>query len=114
MLASLALIFLLGLAAALLCQRFKLPSIIGLLAVGIVLGPHLLNWLDPSILAISADLRKIALIIILLKAGFSLNLQDLKKVGRPALLMAFLPSTLEILAFTFILIKNRGGTICNI
>ena len=102
MLASLALIFLLGLAAALLCQRFKLPSIVGLLAVGIVLGPHLLNWLDPSILAISADLRKIALIIILLKAGFSLNLQDLKKVGRPALLMAFLPSTLEILAFTFI------------
>ena len=95
MLASLALIFLLGLAAALLCQRFKLPSIVGLLAVGIVLGPHLLNWLDPSILAISADLRKIALIIILLKAGFSLNLQDLKKVGRPALLM-------EILAFTFI------------
>ena len=102
MLASLAFIFLLGLTAALLCQKFKLPSIVGLLAVGIILSPHLLNWLDSSILAISADLRKIALIIILLKAGFSLNLQDLKKVGRPALLMAFLPSTLEILAFTFI------------
>ncbi len=99
MLASLAFIFLAGLAMAALCQYMKLPRIIGMLATGILLGPSVLNLLDPSILSISADLRKIALIIILLKAGLSLNLSDLKKVGRPAVLLSFLPASCEILAF---------------
>ena len=87
MLTSLALIFLVGLALAALCQRLGLPRIIGMLFTGILLGPYVLNWLDPSILSISADLRQMALIIILLKAGLSLNLADLKKVGRPAVMM---------------------------
>lgn len=79
MLTSLALIFLAGLSMAAICQRLKLPRIIGMLVIGIVLGPYVLNLLDPSILSISADLRQMALIIILLKAGLSLNLADLKK-----------------------------------
>lgn len=99
MLASLALIFLVGLAMAAICQRLKLPRIIGMLITGIVLGPYVLNLLDPSILFISADLRQMALIIILLKAGLSLNLDDLKKVGRPALLMSCVPASCEILGF---------------
>lgn len=99
MLTSLALIFLLGLFLAMLCQRLKLPRIIGMLFTGILLGPYVLNLLDPTILSISAELRQMALIIILLKAGLSLNLADLKKVGRPAVLMAFVPASCEILAF---------------
>ena len=99
MLTSLALIFLVGLAAAAICQQLKLPRIIGMLITGIVLGPYILNLLDPSILSISAELRQIALIIILVKAGLSLDLSDLKKVGRPAFLMAFVPASFEMLAF---------------
>ena len=99
MLTSLALIFLVGLAAAAICQQFRLPRIIGMLFTGILLGPCALNWLDPSILSISADLRQMALIIILIKAGLSLDLADLKKVGRPAVLMSCLPASCEILAF---------------
>lgn len=98
MLTSLACIFLLGLAMAAVCQWFRLPRIIGMLITGVVLGPGVLNLLDPSILGISADLRKMALIIILIKAGLSLNPADLKKVGRPALLMAFLPASFELFA----------------
>ena len=86
MLTSLALIFLVGLAAAAICRQIHLPGIIGMLLTGMFLGPFALNLLDPSILGISADLRKMALIIILIKAGLSLDLADLKKVGRPALL----------------------------
>lgn len=99
MLTSLAFIFLVGLSLAAICQRFKLPRIIGMLITGILLGPYVLNLLDPSILSISADLRQMALIIILLKAGLSLNLEDLKKVGRPAIMMSFVPASFEILAF---------------
>lgn len=99
MLTSLALIFLVGFAAAALCGRVGLPRIIGMLAAGIVLGPHVLKLLDPSILSVSADLRQMALIIILLKAGLTLDLEDLKRVGRPAALMSFLPASFEILAF---------------
>ncbi len=99
MLTSLALIFLVGLAMAAICQSLKLPRIIGMLITGIVLGPYVLGLLDPSILSISADLRKMALIIILIKAGLSLDLGDLKKVGRPAILMACVPASFEILAF---------------
>ena len=99
MLPSLALIILVGLALAALCQTIRLPRIIGMLFTGILLGPYVLNLLDDSILGISADLRQIALLIILLKAGLSLNLTDLKKVGRPAVLMSCLPASCEILAF---------------
>lgn len=102
MLASLAFIFLAGLAMAAICQLLKLPRIIGMLVTGIILGPHVLNLLDYSVLTISADLRQMALIIILLKAGLSLNLADLKRVGRPALMMSFVPASFEILAFFLI------------
>lgn len=99
MLTSLALIFLVGLAAAAIAQLLRLPRIIGMLAAGIALGPYALDLLDPSILSISAELRQMALIIILLKAGLSLNLADLKKVGRPAVMMACVPASFEILGF---------------
>lgn len=102
MLTSLSLIFLVGLVAAALCQRLKLPRIIGMLATGIVLGPYVLNLLDSSILSISADLRKIALIIILLKAGLSLNFEDLKKAGRPAVLLSFVPASFEIVGYVLL------------
>lgn len=99
MLTSLALIFLVGLAMAAICQRLKLPRIIGMLITGIILGPYVLDLLDSSILSISAELRQMALIIILLKAGLSLNLADLKKVGRSAIMMSCVPASCEILAF---------------
>lgn len=99
MLTSLALIFLVGLSLAGIFQLLKLPRIIGMLLTGIILGPYALNLLDDSILLISSDLRQMALIIILLKAGLSLNLTDLKKVGRPAIMMSFVPASFEILAF---------------
>ena len=99
MLTSLAFIFLAGLAMAAFCQMLKLPRIIGMLACGIILGPHVLDLLDPSILSISSELRQIALLIILLKAGLSLDLSDLKKVGRPAVMMSCVPAAFEILAF---------------
>lgn len=102
MLTSLAFIFLAGLAMAGICQQLKIPRIIGMLAVGILLGPSVLNLLDPSILMTSADLRKMALIIILLKAGLSLNIADLKKVGRPAVMMSFVPASFEILGFVLL------------
>lgn len=99
MLTSLALVFLLGLAAAALCSRIGLPRIIGMLLTGILIGPYVPNWLDDSILSISSALRQMALIIILIKAGLSLDLSDLKKVGRPAVMMSCVPASCEILAF---------------
>lgn len=99
MLTSLALIFLLGLSMAAICQKIKLPRIIGMLVTGIILGPFVLDLLDPTILSISSELRQMALLIILLKAGLSLDLADLKKVGRPAIMMACVPASFEILAF---------------
>lgn len=99
MLTSLALIFLIGLAMAFICRKIRLPRIIGMLVTGIVLGPYVLDFLDPTILGVSAELRQMALIIILIKAGLSLNVSDLKKVGRPAILMSFLPALFEIGAF---------------
>ncbi len=110
MLESLSLIFLAGLAAAAVCRKLKLPGIIGMLATGIVLGPYVLNLLDPSILSISPDLRQMALIIILLKAGLSLDPADLKRVGRPAVLMSFLPASFEILAFLLLAPTLLGVT----
>ena len=99
MLTSLAFVFLAGLAAAAVCSAIKLPRIIGMLLVGIVLGPHILNVLDDSILSISSELRQMALIIILLKAGLSLNLSDLRQVGRPAVLLSCLPATCELAGY---------------
>ena len=99
MVTSLSLIFLVGLSAALICKKIKLPRIIGMLITGIVIGPYVLDFLDPKILGISSELRQIALIIILIKAGLALNISDLKKVGRPAVLMSFLPALFEIGAF---------------
>lgn len=99
MLASLSLIFLVGLAMGAICQKLKMPRIIGMLVTGIVLGPYVLDFLDPSILSISSELRKLALIIILLKAGLSLDLKDLKKAGRPAILMSFVPAICEIAGY---------------
>lgn len=99
MLTSLAFVFLAGLAAAAVCSAIKLPRIIGMLLVGIVLGPHMLNVLDDSILSISSELRQMALIIILLKAGLSLNLSDLRQVGRPAVLLSCLPATCELAGY---------------
>ena len=99
MLASLSLIFIVGLAMGAICQKLKLPRIIGMLVTGIVLGPYVLDLLDPSILSISAELRKMALIIILLKAGLSLDLKDLKKAGRSAVLLSFVPASFEIVGY---------------
>ena len=110
MLTSLAFVFLAGLAAAALCQQLHLPRIIGMLAVGVVLGPSVLDVLDDSILSISADLRQMALIIILLKAGLSLNLADLKKVGRPAVLMSFVPASFEIIGYVLLAPVLLGPT----
>ena len=102
MLTSLSLIFLVGLALGAICQRLKLPRIIGMLVTGILLGPYVLDLLDPSILSISSELRKMALIIILLKAGLSLDLKDLKKAGRSAILLSFVPASCEIMGYLLV------------
>ena len=98
MFASLAVVFLFGLMGAAVFEKMKLPRIIGMLLAGILIGPYALGLLDPTILSISGDLRKLALMLILLRAGLSLDLGDLKRVGRPAVLMAFVPATFEVLA----------------
>ena len=100
MLTSLALIFLVGLSTAGICQKLKMPRIIGMLITGVVLGPYVLDLLDSSILGISSELRQMALVIILIKAGLSLDLKDLKKVGRPAIMLSFIPACCEIVAYT--------------
>lgn len=96
MLLSLALVFLCGMALGGVFQKLKLPSLLGMLLTGILLGPSVLNLLDPAILNLSADLRQIALIIILMRAGLNLDIHDLKRVGRPAILMCFVPACFEI------------------
>lgn len=97
MLKSIALIMLIGMSAGWVCRKVKLPGLLGMLFTGIILGPYVLNLLDSSILLVSADIRKIALVIILTRAGLTLNLEDLKKVGRPAFLMCFVPATFEMI-----------------
>jgi len=99
MLLSLALIFIIGIFMADIFSRLKLPRIIGMLLTGIIIGSYVLDLLDPLILGISSELRQIALIIILIKAGLSLNLSDLKKVGRPAVMMSFVPACFEIIGY---------------
>ncbi|SFD97867.1 NhaP-type Na+/H+ or K+/H+ antiporter [Sharpea azabuensis] len=108
MLLSLSIIIFAGLMLGYVSNRIRLPAIVGMLVAGIVLGPHGLNVLDQSILAISSDLRKIALIIILAKAGLSLDIGDLKRIGRPAVLLCFVPASFEILAFLLFAPKLLG------
>lgn len=97
MLQSIALILIVGMSLGWLFKKMKLPSLIGMLLTGIVLGPYVLNLIDSSILGISSDLRKIALIIILTRAGLSLDISGLKKIGRPAVMMCFIPASFELL-----------------
>lgn len=99
MLTSLSLIFLVGLSMAAICEKLRLPRIVGMLITGVVLGPYVLDLLDPSILGISSELRQMALIIIMIKAGLSLNLSDLKRVGRPAMMISCVPSSFEIIGY---------------
>lgn len=111
MLMSVALILLIGMFMGWLCKKIHLPSLTGMILTGIILGPHLLNMIDQSLLSISADLRKMALIIILTRAGLSLDLNDLKKVGRPAILMCFIPACFEILGMIILAPKLLGISI---
>lgn len=99
MLFSLALIFLIGLGLGKLFERIRLPKLIGMILTGMILGPHALNLLDEKILIISSDLRQLALVIILIRAGLNLDLKDLKQVGRPALLLSFVPALFEIIGY---------------
>ena len=108
MLLSIALILLVGMSMGWLCQKMKLPGLLGMLATGIVLGPYVLDLLDANILGISAELRKIALIIILTRAGLGLDLSGLKKIGRPAVLMCFVPASFELLGMLLLAPKLMG------
>ena len=111
MLLSISLILILGMTMGWLCNKVKLPALLGMLATGIVLGPYVLNLLDGSILNISAELRKIALIIILTRAGLGLDVSSLKKIGRPALLMCFLPATFELVGMIIIAPRLLGVSV---
>jgi NhaP-type Na+/H+ or K+/H+ antiporter len=111
MLTSLALIFLLGLMLGSIFQKLKLPSLVGMLLTGMILSPYALNLLDDSILSISPDLRKLALVIILTRAGLAMDMEDLKKVGRPAVLMCFIPASFEILGVVVLAPKLLGVSI---
>ena len=108
MLLSISLILILGMFMGWICQKIKLPSLLGMLITGIVLGPYVLNLLDDSILGISAELRKIALIIILTRAGLGLDLSGLKKIGRPAVLMCFVPASFELIGMILLAPKLMG------
>ncbi len=99
-----------GMSLGHICQKLKLPSLLGMLLTGIILGPYVLNLLDPNILAISGDLRKIALIIILTRAGLGLDLSALRKLGRPAILMCFVPATCELIGIVLLAPKLLGLT----
>ena len=111
MLLSIALILIVGMSMGWICRKIKLPSLVGMLATGILLGPYVLNLLDPGILGISAELRKIALIIILTRAGLGLDVSGLKKLGRPALLMCFVPATFELLGMLLLAPGLMGLTL---
>ena len=111
MLLSISLILILGMSMGWICQKIKLPSLLGMLVTGVVLGPYVLNLLDESILGISPELRKIALIIILTRAGLGLDLSGLKKIGRSAVLMCFVPASFEILGMILFAPKLMGITL---
>lgn len=102
MLLSIAYILLLGMFTGWICKKLKLPSLLGMILTGMILGPYVLNLIDNSILNISSDLRRIALIIILMRAGLSLDLNDLKKVGRPAIFMCFVPACFEMIGMVIL------------
>ncbi|MEG1441289.1 MAG: cation:proton antiporter [Oscillospiraceae bacterium] len=108
MLISFAMILLVGMLMGLIFEKLKLPKLLGMMVTGIILSPYALNLIDPTVISISADLRKIALIIILARAGLALDIQDLKKVGRPAILMCFVPACFEILGVVLIAPKLFG------
>lgn len=108
MLTSLGLVLLLGMALGALAKRLKLPSLVGMLIAGMILGPYALDLLSDSLLNISADLRQLALIIILTRAGLSLDVEALKRVGRPAILMCFVPACFEILGMTLLAPRLLG------
>ena len=110
MLLSTSLILIVGMSMGGICKKIKLPSLLGMLLTGMLLGPYALNLLDESILGISAELRKMALVIILTRAGLGLDLSGLKKIGRPAILMCFLPASFEILGIIFLAPKLMGMT----
>ncbi len=111
MLTSLSYIFILGIILGSIFNKLKLPKLLGMLITGIILGPYALNLLDDSILGVSAELRQFALIIILIRAGLSLDINDLKKVGRPAILMCFVPACFEIVGMIVIAPKLLGISI---
>lgn len=111
MLISIAMMFLVGMSMGWICKKIHLPSLFGMIVTGIVLGPYVLDVIDASILNISSDLRRIALIIILMRAGLSLDLNDLKKVGRPAVLMCFVPACFEIGGMVLLAPKLLGISI---
>lgn len=102
MLLSISMILIIGMSLGWICKKIKLPALIGMLLTGIILGPYVLNLIDPSILSISAELRKIALIIILTRAGLSLDITELKKLGRPGLMMCFVPASFELIGVLII------------
>ena len=108
MLLSISLILIVGMSMGWICQKCKLPSLLGMLVTGVILGPYVLNLLDSSILGISSELRKIALIIILTRAGLGLDLSGLKKIGRPAVLMCFVPASFELFGMILIAPKLMG------
>lgn len=108
MLLSIAMIMMLGLLLGSLCQKAKLPSLLGMLATGILLGPYVLNVIDGSILSISSDIRKIALVIILTRAGLSLDISGLKKIGRSAVMMCFVPASFELIGIICLAPKLLG------
>ena len=111
MLLSISLILILGMFMGWICRKMKLPALLGMLITGIILGPYGLNLLDGSILGISAELRKIALIIILTRAGLGLDLSGLKKIGRPAVLMCFVPASFELIGMILLAPKLMGLTV---
>ena len=110
MLLSISLILIVGMSMGWICRKMKLPSLLGMLLTGILLGPYVLNVLDESILRISSELRKIALIIILTRAGLGLDLSGLKKIGRPAVLMCFVPASFELIGMLVLAPKLMGVT----
>ena len=111
MLISIAVILFCGLLFGFICNKIKFPSLFGMICAGILIGPHVLNLIDGSILNISEQIRKIALIIILIRAGLKLSFEDLKKVGRPAILMCFLPATLELIGMILLAPRFLGITV---
>ena len=111
MLLSIALILIVGMSMGWICRKIKLPSLLGMLLTGIVLGPYVLNLIDAGILNISAELRKIALIIILTRAGLGLDISGLKKIGRPAIMMCFVPASFELLGMLLLAPRLLGMSI---